>query len=141
MTTPPAKVKTPIGDLPESTLVALYIKMRELRAARKDAYTLDDDKDKKRMERIEGELLLRFQTQGIDSISVNGVGTAYKTTKTSATVADWDAFFSHVLQNEAWELLEHRANKKAVEQHKIENEELPPGVNWNEITAVNFRKK
>lgn len=109
------KTKTPISELPESTLVALYIKMREIRAERKAAYTLDDDKDKKRMGRIEGELLLRFQNQGIDSISVSGVGTAYKTTKTSATVADWDAFFSHVLQNEAWELLEHRANKKAVE--------------------------
>jgi hypothetical protein len=56
-------------------------------------------------------------------------------------VADWDAFLDHVRENEAWEMLERRVNKTAVEQFKSVEGDLPPGVNWAETQVVNFRRK
>ena len=59
----------------------------------------------------------------------------------SASVADWDAVLDHIRENDAWEMLERRVNKTAVEQFKAVNDDLPPGVNWSETQVVNFRRK
>jgi hypothetical protein len=48
---------------------------------------------------------------------------------------------NHVQENDAWEMLERRVNKKTVEQFKDVNDDLPPGVNWSETQVVNFRRK
>lgn len=130
-----------IGELDDESLTKLYIAARDRRAQRKAAYTEDDAADKQRQEKIEIEFLRRFQDRGIDSVSIRGVGTAYKSTRSSATVADWDTFLDHVKENEAWELLEHRVNKTALEQVKEAEGELVPGTNWSETVVINFRRK
>jgi hypothetical protein len=123
------------------TLLKLFIALRDRRAERKAAYTADDASDRERQDKIENEFLRRFNDRGIDNVSANGVGTAYRSHRSSATVSDWDSLLQHVIQNDAWELLEHRANKTAVEQFKAEHDDLPPGVNWSEMQVVNFRRK
>lgn len=67
-------------------------------------------------------------------------GTAYKTTQSSVTVADWDAFRDYVVENQAWYLLEHRASKKAVEEVLEDSGDLPPGLNINRTLKVNVRR-
>ena len=47
----------------------------------------------------------------------------------------------HVKDNDAWEILERRVNKTAVEQFKSVNDDLPPGINWSETQVINFRRK
>ena len=130
-----------ISDVDDVTLLKLYIGLRDRRAERKAAYQADDEADRSKQDKIEVEFLRRFQDRGIDNVSARGVGTAYKSTRSSATVADWDEFLGHVQENDAWELLEHRVNKTAVEQFKAVNDDLPPGVNWAESQVVNFRRK
>lgn len=133
--------KMSLTEAPDAVLVKAYVDLRDRRAKRKADFTAQDESDKTRQEKIEIELMRRFEEREIDSVSAAGVGTAYRSTRTSATVADWDAFLGHVVQNEAYELLEHRANKKAVENFKEEHEELPPGVSWSSIHTVNIRRK
>lgn len=130
-----------IGELDDVSLLKLFIGLRDRRAQRKAAYDEDDAGDKDKQNKIEIEFLRRFQERGIDNVAARGVGTAYKSTRSSATVADWEAFLEHVRENEAWELLERRANKTAVEQAKSVDGDLPPGVNWSETQVVNFRRK
>ena len=122
-------------------LLKLFIALRDRRAERKSAYNADDASDRERQDKIENEFLRRFNDQGTDSVSANNVGTAYMSTRPSATVGDWDKLLQHIIQNNAWELLEHRANKIAVEQFKAEHDDLPPGVNWSEMQVVNFRRQ
>jgi hypothetical protein len=56
-------------------------------------------------------------------------------------VADRDAFLhGFVIPNEAWEFLENRVSKSAVEQFKEANNDLPPGLNWREERVVNIRR-
>jgi hypothetical protein len=130
-----------ISELDDVSLLKLFIALRDRRAQRKAAYDADDAGDKDKQNKIEVEFLRRFQDRGIDNVAARDVGTAYKSTRSSATVADWDAFLDHVRENEAWEMLERRVNKTAVEQFKSVEGDLPPGVNWAETQVVNFRRK
>jgi hypothetical protein len=130
-----------IKELDDATLLKLFIGLRDRRAERKAAYQADDEGDRMNQDKIEVEFLRRFQERGIDNVSARGVGTAYKSTRSSATVADWDSLLVHVQEHDAWELLERRVNKTAVEQFKAVNDDLPPGVNWAESQVVNFRRK
>lgn len=130
-----------ISELDDVSLLKLFIALRDRRAQRKAAYDEDDAGDKGKQNKIEVEFLRRFQERGIDNVAARDVGTAYKSTRASATVGDWDAFLEHVVSNEAWEMLERRVNKTAVEQFKSVDGDLPPGVNWSETQVVNFRRK
>lgn len=130
-----------ISEVDDATLLKLYIGLRDRRAERKAAYQADDESDRTKQDKIETEFLRRFQDRGIDNVSARGVGTAYRSTRVSATVGDWDCLLGHVQENEAWELLERRVNKTAVEQFRTVNDDLPPGVNWSETQVINFRRK
>jgi hypothetical protein len=129
-----------VQDLPNDKLVGVYIELRDRRAQRKAAFANEDAADKSRQESIEGVLLRRFQDDGIESVRTAN-GTAYKSTQSSATVADWDTFFGFVREREAWELVERRCSKDAVKQYKAANDEqLPPGLNWREEIVINVRR-
>ena len=130
-----------ITDVDDVTLLRMFIALRDRRAERKAAYQADDEGDRTKQDKIEIEFLRRFGERGIDNVSARGIGTAYKSSRFVATVADWDSFLEHVQHNDAWELLERRVNKSAVEQFKAVNDDLPPGVNWSESLVVNFRRK
>jgi hypothetical protein len=130
-----------INELDDVSLLKLFIGLRDRRAQRKAAYEVDDAGDKDKQNKIEIEFLRRFQERGIDNVAARDVGTAYRSTRSSATVADWDAVLDFVQENEAWEMLERRVNKTAVEQFKSVEGDLPPGINWSETQVVNFRRK
>lgn len=131
---------TKLHELDDVSLLKCFIGLRDRRAVRKAEYTADDADDRGKQEKIEVEFLRRFNERGIDNVSTKGVGTAYRSTRASATVADWDALIAYVTTNDAWEMLERRVNKTAVVQFKDENEDLPPGVNWSESQVINFRR-
>lgn len=137
MTTP---TKTKMVDLDDGSLLKLYIAIRDRRATRKAAYEEDDAGDKDKQNKIEAVFLGRFNDRGIDNVSARGVGTAYRSTRTSATVADFDALLQHIQDEEAWELLERRVSKTAVEQFKQLHGDVPPGVNWSETYVVNVKR-
>ena len=76
----------------------------------------------------------------MDSVKTE-FGTAYATVRTTASIADRDAFMDFVKANEEWALLEVRVSKTAVEQFRSANDdELPPGVNVREERVVNIRR-
>lgn len=120
-------------------VVTKYIQLRDKKAQIKAEYDVKVAKIDEVMDKVEGKLIEYFQDTGLESIRTDA-GTAYKTTRTSATVADWDAFLAHVVDTENYHLLEHRASKKAVEEYKQVNEDLPPGVNWREEIVVNIKR-
>jgi len=68
-------------------------------------------------------------------------GTVYRTEKKSASLADPDAFMRYVIGNEAWDLLDRKANVKAVEDFIEENDLAPPGVNFSTTYVVGVRRK
>lgn len=131
--------KPKVTDLPSGKLVDAYIQLRDRRAKRKAAYENEDESDKLKQEKIEGILLQRFREEGIDSVK-SPAGTAYTLTRTSATVADGEAFFNFCRENDAWELVDKRANKTAIVAYKEENNDLPPGINYSETLVLGVRR-
>ena len=129
------------NEMDDATLVKLFIALRDRRARRKADFQLDDVDDKEKQEKIEIEFLRRFNKRGIDNVSARGIGTAYRSVRASAKVADWDSLLEFIQKEGAWEMLERRVSKVAVEQFKAETNDLPPGVDWGETQVINFRRK
>lgn len=122
-----------------SELVEKYVALRDKKAEYKGEYDAKVAKVDQVLNKIECKLLEVFEQTGMDSVKTE-FGTAYKSVRSSASVADRDAFMEYVKANDEWQLVEVRAAKIAVEQFKDVNNDLPPGVNWREERVVNFRR-
>lgn len=122
-----------------SDAVSLYIKMRDKKAQMKAEFDASVAPLNEKMEKLEAKLLDVFNKTGIDSVKTE-FGTAYTTTRVTASVADREIFMTHVRENDDWALLEVRASKTAVEQYRETNNDLPPGVSTREERVVNVRR-
>lgn len=122
-----------------SEAVSLYIQMRDKKAQMKADFEASIAPLNEKMEKLEAKLLDVFNKTGMDSVKTES-GTAYTTTRTTASVADRDAFMEYVKANEEWALLEIRAAKAAVEQYRAVHDDIPPGVSIREERVVNIRR-
>jgi type I site-specific restriction endonuclease len=122
-----------------SELVAKYIELRDKKAEYKNEYESKVAKLDEVLDKIESALLKTFETTGMDSVKTEH-GTAYTTERSTASVADKDAFMAHIKAHEDWQLMEIRASKTAVQQYKDEHQDLPPGINWRSERVVNIRR-
>jgi len=122
-------------------LVANYIKLRDKKSLLKKQYDEKVAKVDAVMDRMEAIILKTFQDSGIDSARTDA-GTAYISTRTSATVGSREEFLSWVLQDpdERSIFLENRVSKVAVEQFKAANDDLPPGINFRSEVTVGVRR-
>lgn len=123
-----------------SEAVSLYIKLRDQKAQMKADFEASVAPLTEKMDKLEAKLLEVFNQTGMDSVKTE-FGTAYATVRTTASIADRDAFMDFVKAHEEWALLEVRVSKTAVEQFRSANDdELPPGVNVREERVVNIRR-
>ena len=122
-------------------LVANYIKLRDKKSLLKKQYDEKVAKVDAVMDRMEAIILKTFQDSGIDSARTDA-GTAYISTRTSATVGSREECLSWVLQDpdERSIFLENRVSKVAVEQYKAANDDLPPGINFRSEVTVGVRR-
>lgn len=123
-----------------SEAVEMYIGLRDKKAQMKSEFEASVAPLTEKMEKLELKLMSAFDAAGMDSVKTP-MGTAYTSTRTSASIADKNVFMEHVKANLMWDLLEVRVNKAAVEVHMAENEgSLPPGVNLSTTRTVNVRR-
>lgn len=120
-------------------LVEKYITLRDKKSALKGDYEEKVAAIDNVLDKLEAVLLKTFEESGMEACRTKA-GTAYKSTRTSFTVADRDTFLEYVKQHEAWEMLESRCSKKAAEEYLKENEAPPPGVNYRSEQVVNIRR-
>lgn len=120
-------------------LVEKYIELRDAKAKVKAQYDAKVERIESVLEKIEAVLLQQFNESGMESVRTKS-GTAYKQTRTSAGVADWDSVLEYIRENDLWNMLERRVSKAAVEQFKDAHGDLPPGINWREEVVINVRR-
>lgn len=120
-------------------IVERYVKLRDQRAQMKAAYEASVADITTGMNRLENAILATLNEQGAESFRT-AHGTAYKSTSTSATVADWDSLLGFVRENDRWDMLEKRVSKTAVDQFRAANDDLPPGINYRESVSVGVRR-
>ena len=118
-------------------VTAAYVTSRDAIKALKDQIEEIEVTQRKR----EAWLLDQLQTQGLQNMKTLH-GTVYQTLKELVTVADGDAFFQWVRENDKFEFLNKAANKTAVLEAMGEKrtETPPPGVNYSAVRAVGIRK-
>lgn len=122
-----------------STRVEQYVKLRDT------IKKMDDDHKEKMkpyrelLEELGSALLGHLNNVGAENVKT-AAGTFYKTTKKSASIADGSAFWAFVVSNEAWDLIDKRANATAVEDFIKENSTPPPGVSFNTRHEVGVRR-
>lgn len=122
-----------------SDAVAIYIKMRDKKAQMKADFDASVAPLNEKMEMLEAKLLDVFNKTGMDSVKTE-FGTAYTTTRVTASVADREIFMNYVKTNGEWSLLEVRAAKTAVEQFRSIHDDIPPGISMREERVVNVRR-
>lgn len=122
-----------------SEAVSIYIKMRDKKAQMKAEFDASIAPLNEKMEKLEAKLLDIFNKTGMDSVKTE-FGTAYTTTRVTASVADREVFMNYVKDKEEWSLLEVRAAKTAVEQFRSIHDDLPPGISMREERVVNVRR-
>ena len=120
-------------------LVEKYIAIRDRKGKLKAEYEGKVAELDAVLDKIEAVLLKTFQETGMDSVKTE-FGTAYRSTRMQASVADWDTFIAHVKEHDAYELLERRCSKSGVEQYRAANDDIPPGVNIRTEQVVNIRR-
>lgn len=92
---------------------------------------------------LQGELTAwlteRLETVGAESVRTKE-GTAYSTTRYTASLADPQVFMDFVKANDLFDLLDRKANATAVRDYVEEHKALPPGVNLSAIRTVGVRR-
>jgi hypothetical protein len=120
-------------------LIDRYIKLRDKKAEMKAAYELSVARIDDAMEKVENVIHQHLNANGLASVGANA-GTAFKSTVSSATVNDRDAFMGYVRNAEAFNLLDVRANKTAIIEFRQANNDLPPGITWREEEVIRVRR-
>lgn len=122
-----------------SEAVSLYIKLRDEKAQLKAEFDAQVAPLQEKMDKLEAKLLEVLEKTGMDSVKTE-FGTAYKTVRSTASIADRSAFMDFIKSHEEWGLLEVRVSKAGVEQYRSANDDIPPGVNLREERVVNIRR-
>lgn len=122
-----------------SEIVAKYIALRDQKKALQEKHKAELAPLTEVMDGLEGVMLQYMDEQGVTSIAV-GDGTAYRSTRTSYTVADPVEFREWVAQQGDLSFFEARASKSAVEAYLEATGEVPPGLKFSADVTVNFRR-
>ena len=119
--------------------VEQFVKLRDLIKSRDDEHKKAMKPLRETLELLNSVLLSHLNDMGGNSIATDA-GTAYRTEKKSASLADSEAFMDYVIANQAFDLLDRKANVTAVEEHIKENDAPPPGVNFSSTFVVGVRR-
>lgn len=120
-------------------LIGKYVEVRDRKAALVADHKTKVAKFDDALDKLEAVLLAQFEQLGTDSVKT-AHGTAYKTTKNSYQVADWEATLDFIRENELWHILEKRVAKAGVDAYKEENGDILPGLNARTEVTVNVRR-
>ncbi len=121
-------------------LILQYVKLRYEKSQLKDRHKEELAPFEQALAGLESVFMVEMDKNDVDSVSARGVGTIYRSTRSNATVVDFDLLKAHVLEHGSWELLQARVSAPAVEAYLEDTGELPPGVNITRIMKINVRK-
>lgn len=117
-------------------LVALKDKIEALEEEHKERMRpYKEMKDK--LERNILGYLLEIKAQNVSTTA----GTASVLHRKSASLEDPQAFMDYVIANQAWDLIDRKANAKAVEDFIHAHGVQPPGAKFSDSLTLGLRRK
>lgn len=119
--------------------VSKYIELRDKKSELKKQHDAKVAKIDDALKKIEAAFLRQFSETGQQSAKF-GAGTVFIKQRTSDKVFDREAFLDFVKENDAFDFIENRVNKSALDQFVEDNNDLPPGVTRNTESVINIRR-
>lgn len=120
-------------------MVSKYVQLRDEIKKRDDAHKNAMAPYRETLEQLNSALLDHLNQVGANSVKSDS-GTVYKTEKKSAPLADKQAFWTYVVTQGEFDLIDWKANPVAVKDFVDEHGSLPPGVNYNVTNVVGVRR-
>jgi len=120
--------------------VGQYVKLRDFIADVKEKHKKELEPLNEMLEQLNSLMLDHLCSIGAERVGTDS-GTVYRTAKKSASVADMSAFWAWVVTQNDWDLLDKKANVKAVEDFMKKNNMPVPGVNYTEKFVVGVRRR
>lgn len=136
-TTPAGRTRSP--SLTTEKAIEKFIILRDQVAAIKKRQSQELAPFTGAMDILEAWLLSDLEAANVEAMRAS-TGTVYKSIRTSATVKEWSKTLTYIRENLAWELLEARVSKLAVEAILEETKQPIPGVQLTREVLVNVRK-
>ena len=135
----PDSLVVPSAQANVEELVEKYVKLRDRIKAADDAHKAKLAPAKEYLEGLNNQILAQLNAIGGESIRTAS-GTAYRTAKKSATIADGAVFRNFVIEGERWDLVDWRANSPAVTDFITDHKTPPPGINYTTTFIVGVRR-
>lgn len=110
---------------------------------------LKDEKDRKmeelkalnaEIEQQERNLIDRLELDGLDTVSIRGIGTAFITTKDYPQVEDMESFVKWCYENNRIDMIQKRISSTAYNQYVQEENIMPEGTKVFQKATLNFRR-
>ncbi len=120
--------------------VGQYVQLRTKIKQIKDKQAEELKPYNEALEALNNLLLAHLISTNTDSASSSS-GTVYKSAKETASISDAAAFWTYVVTQANFDLLDKRANLTAVKDHIEQHKQPPPGVNFNSRAVVGVRRK
>jgi hypothetical protein len=120
--------------------VEQYIKLRDLKADIKSRHEDELKPVVETMVMIEDELKSALQQVNATNMKTDA-GTVSLTTKASASAADIDAFWTWIITQGAFDMLDKKPNVTAITEYVKQNGVAPPGVNYSTYQGIGVRRK
>lgn len=120
-------------------LVENFIKVRDAIKAADDAHKAKLAPAKAILDTLNSQIVASLIGTGTDSAKTKN-GTAYITTKKSASLEDPAEFRRFVIGGELWDMVDWKANSVAIEDFIKENDTPPPGVKYNTHVVAGVRR-
>lgn len=120
--------------------VEAYIKLRDTVDDLKKRQSEEMKPYREKMGLLEAFFLQELNRQNAEKVGT-AHGTAFKTTRSSSKVEDWEEVLKFIREHDLWHMLERRVAKTAVEEYLEAHGELPPGVTISREVVVQVRRK
>ncbi len=121
-------------------IVKVHLKIRDARQALSRQFDLEDGELKAKQERLETEMLKFLLDNKTDSFKTTS-GTVFKQEEIQPSVPDWDALFTWIKNEDAFDALERRVKKKFIKDYMEEHKgAVPPGVSVLRSVVARVRR-
>jgi len=121
-------------------VVQAHLKIRDARRQLSREYEEKDTELKTKQEQLEAVLLKHLNDSDVDSVRT-AAGTFYRQVNIIPAGSDWDAFFTWVKKEDAFDALERRIKRGFIKEYMEEhNGEMPPGVSVHKERVVRVRR-
>ena len=115
--------------------VAQLVAVRDIIKAIEEKHTRELSEWKVRLEKLRGEIQQFMSDNGLKNLRTPS-GSCYTSQKSTASLADPEAFMAYVIKTGNFDLLDRRANATAVKDFVKAHKTLPPGCNLNTIETL-----